>query len=256
MESRRSGSSAGDGASSTTFWWRRWIEHSRSKRWMTLPPLSPITCTSTCRGSSMSFSRNTDASPKAASASRLAPRTASAKSCGRVTTRIPRPPPPALAFTRTGKPLLGPVLPIVAGDGRHAGLLRYLLRPGFQADGVHRLRRRPDPDRSRGLDRTGKGGALGQEAVPRVDRLGAGGFYRPDDPLDVQVALGGGGRAYGESLVGEAAVHRVLVDLRVDRDRGDAQLAAGQDQAHRYLAAVRDQELAEAQRSLQLGSRF
>ena len=29
--------SAGDGDSSISFWWRRWIEHSRSPRWTTLP---------------------------------------------------------------------------------------------------------------------------------------------------------------------------------------------------------------------------
>ena len=50
--SRSSGPTAGDGASSMIFWWRRWIEHSRSKRWTTLPWVSPKTCTSTCRGRS------------------------------------------------------------------------------------------------------------------------------------------------------------------------------------------------------------
>ena len=39
-----------------------------------------MTCTSTWRGSSTSFSRNTDPSPNAASASRRAPLTASTKS--------------------------------------------------------------------------------------------------------------------------------------------------------------------------------
>ena len=30
-------SRATDGASSSSFWWRRWIEHSRSPRWTTVP---------------------------------------------------------------------------------------------------------------------------------------------------------------------------------------------------------------------------
>jgi hypothetical protein len=34
---RRSGPTAGDGASSTIFWWRRWIEHSRSPSVQTVP---------------------------------------------------------------------------------------------------------------------------------------------------------------------------------------------------------------------------
>ena len=41
---------AGEGASSMTFWLRRWIEHSRSNRWTTLPCLSPSTWISMWRG--------------------------------------------------------------------------------------------------------------------------------------------------------------------------------------------------------------
>ena len=36
----------GEGASSMTFWWRRWMLHSRSCRKTTLPCASPSTCTS------------------------------------------------------------------------------------------------------------------------------------------------------------------------------------------------------------------
>ena len=47
---RTSGVSAGDGASSSSFWLRRWIEQSRSPRWMTLPCLSARTWNSMWRG--------------------------------------------------------------------------------------------------------------------------------------------------------------------------------------------------------------
>ncbi len=40
-------STRGDGASSTIFWWRRWIEHSRSPTAHTVPCSSASTCTST-----------------------------------------------------------------------------------------------------------------------------------------------------------------------------------------------------------------
>ena len=43
-------------------------------------------------------------SPNAAAASRRAPATASSRSAGPRTTRIPRPPPPADALTSSGKP--------------------------------------------------------------------------------------------------------------------------------------------------------
>ena len=37
MRRRRPSSRAAEGASSISFWWRRWIEHSRSPRWRMLP---------------------------------------------------------------------------------------------------------------------------------------------------------------------------------------------------------------------------
>jgi hypothetical protein len=46
------GVSAGDGVSSTIFWWRRWIEHSRSNRWTQPPCVSAKTWISTWRGRS------------------------------------------------------------------------------------------------------------------------------------------------------------------------------------------------------------
>ena len=47
----------GAGASSTSFWCRRWSEQSRSQQWTTLPCESARIWTSTCRGRSMNFSR-------------------------------------------------------------------------------------------------------------------------------------------------------------------------------------------------------
>jgi len=42
----------GEGASSTSFWWRRWIEHSRSPRCTMLPLVSPMIWISMWRGAS------------------------------------------------------------------------------------------------------------------------------------------------------------------------------------------------------------
>eukprot|EP00955_Chlamydomonas_euryale_P000868 10175-Chlamydomonas_euryale.AAC.5 len=50
MCKRTSGVSAGDGASSSSFWLRRWMEQSRSPRWITLPCLSASTWNSMWRG--------------------------------------------------------------------------------------------------------------------------------------------------------------------------------------------------------------
>ena len=53
MAARRSASTTGDGDSSTIFWWRRWIEHSRSPRWTSPPWASPRIWISTWRARAM-----------------------------------------------------------------------------------------------------------------------------------------------------------------------------------------------------------
>ena len=68
-----------------------------------MPIPSARICTSMCLGRKTACSRNTLGSPKALSASRLASPSAAGSSSGLSTLRIPRPPPPATALTKTGK---------------------------------------------------------------------------------------------------------------------------------------------------------
>ena len=82
--SRVASSMPGAGASSMTFWWRRWSEQSRSNRWTTLPWLSPNTCTSIWRGLSIHFSISTTSLPNDDAASRLQLSSASSKSAARI----------------------------------------------------------------------------------------------------------------------------------------------------------------------------
>ena len=105
MRSRKLGVTAGDGASSISFWWRRCTEQSRSPRWIALPCRSANTWISMCRGSTMAFSRITVASPNAFFASDCALRSSSANSPAEPTSRMPRPPPPATALIITGQPM-------------------------------------------------------------------------------------------------------------------------------------------------------
>ena len=106
IRARSSGETAGDGASSITFWWRRCTEQSRSPRWIALPWRSAKTWISMWRGSTIARSRITSSLPKALSASLLALRSASANEPASATSRMPRPPPPAVALIITGKPTL------------------------------------------------------------------------------------------------------------------------------------------------------
>ncbi len=80
----------------------------------------------------MASSRKTVESPKALPASRWAASTASARSAGRSTLRIPRPPPPEEAFTKSGNPIWSAWAaaspgPLIAGDWHSTG------RPAFSA---------------------------------------------------------------------------------------------------------------------------
>ena len=93
---------------------------------------------------------------------------------------------------------------------------------------------------------TGKRLALGQEAVARMHRLGAGlpaGLDDLVDHADRTAAAGGGPMCDG--LVGHLDMQRVAVGVGIDRDRLDAHPARGLDDAAGDLAAVGDQDFLE-----------
>jgi hypothetical protein len=91
-------------------------------------------------------------------------------------------------------------------------------------------------------DDLGEAGVLGQEAVAGMDRVGAGDLAGRDDRRDVEIAVARRRRADADALVGEPHMHRVGVGGRMHRDRLDAQLLAGAQDAQRDLAAVGDQD--------------
>ena len=161
----------GAGASSTTFWCRRWIEQSRSPRTSTLPCLSPMTCTSMWRPRSTYGSTNTVPSPNAdsASASAAASSAGEVLGAGRPACRGRRRRRDAL--TSSGK---SPRSVVGCLEDRHAGLRHRSLGLDLGAHRVDRLGRRADPDQAGVLDRAGELGVLGQEAVAGVDGVGAG----------------------------------------------------------------------------------
>ena len=114
----------------------------------------------------------------------------------------------------------------MAGHGRDAGASRRLLRFDLVAHRLDGGRIRPDEDDAGAGQRLGKGGALGEEAIARMNRLGAGLAAGLDDPVDHQIGLRGGRGSDGDRLVGHVDVQRVGVGLGIDGDRGDAPCAA------------------------------
>ena len=88
----------------------------------------------------------------------------------------------------------------------------------------------------------GQSRVLGEEAVARIDRVGAGELCDPNDLFDREV------RAHGMApladlvaLVRLLAVQRVAVLEGEDRYRGDAEFVGGPKGANSDLAAVRDE---------------
>src|SRR4029077_6335407 len=118
------------------------------------------------------------------------------------------------------------------------------------AHDLDRLGRRADPGDARHGDRTREVRVLGEEAVTGVHTVGARLADRVDDRVGVEVTLGRGLAAEGVRLVGVARVRGVAIEVGVDRDGGDAKLAARAHHADRDLAAVRYQDLLEQPRAL------
>src|SRR5579859_543950 len=125
--------------------------------------------------------------------------------------------------------------------GAHLGGDRA--RAHLVAERVDRLRWRADPGETGGDDRPGEVGVLGQEAVPRVYRVGAGLGGHLEDLADVQVALGGGLAAESVRLVHHRDVQRVEVGFGVDADAGQPGVAAGPRDPHGNLGTIRDKDL-------------
>ena len=88
-------------------------------------------------------------------------------------------------------------------------------------------------------------GVLGEEAVARVDAVGAALVDGLEDRLGVEVALGRRLAAEGVRLVCHAHVEGVAIQIRVDGDRRDAELTARPDDPDGDFAAVCDEDLLE-----------
>ena len=88
-------------------------------------------------------------------------------------------------------------------------------------------------------------GALGEEAVARMDRLGACLEAGGDDLVDREIGLGRGGRPYRDRLIRHLDMQRILVGFGIDGDGPDAHAARRLDDATGDLAAVSDQDCLE-----------
>src|SRR5260370_13509876 len=113
----------------------------------------------------------------------------------------------------------------------------------LRAERAHRGGGRSDEPDAGGLARLRERGLLGKKTVARMKRRGAMGVRDLDDPVELEVRLGGRCGADVMRLVRVANVDRVAVRVRIDRGGRDAQLAACAHDADRDLAAIGDEDL-------------
>ena len=133
----------------------------------------------------------------------------------------------------------------ITRNRRDLGGVGELLRFDLVAHRLDGARVRTDEDDAVVLQRLTEGGALGQEAVAGMHRLGAGRLARRDDLVGEEVGLRGLRGAEVDGLVGHLDVHRVTIGVGIDRDGLDTHLARRLDDAAGDLATVGDQDLLE-----------
>ena len=133
-----------------------------------------------------------------------------------------------------------------AWDHRHAGGRQDGLRLQLVAHLANHLRGGADEREARLVAALREIRVLGEEAVARMDRVGAHRARRLEDAVDGEIRLRArrGSDVYG--FVGLGDVWRARIGVRVDGDARDPQLAHAAQHALGDLAAVGDQNFFEA----------
>ena len=245
IASRIAGSSAGDGDSSISFWWRRWIEHSRS-------PQRQDAAVLVADHLDLDVPRRRDrlldveraVRERRLGLGRARVEYASSISSGPWTSRMPLPPPPAAAFSSTGKPsssaatrasasVAAPSVPGTSGTPAAHLRLRARLVPHL----LHHVRGRADEDEVVVLARAHERRILGEESVAGMDRLAAG---RRGGGDEFACAGSSASRRRPDATAGRRAGRAARARRPSSRRRRpDAELVERADDADGDLAAVR-----------------
>ena len=120
--------------------------------------------------------------------------------------------------------------------GRHS-----LPRGDLVAHDLYRRCRGTEEDDRRLRQRTCESRVLREESVSGMHRIGADTSRGSDHRVDLQVALGRGGRAESDGLIGHGHVQRIRICVRVHRNAADSRLPQGADHPAGDLPAVGDQ---------------
>ena len=108
----------------------------------------------------------------------------------------------------------------------------------FQAKLADLRRRRTDKSDARRFTGVGKLGALGKEAIARINRLRAGLRRGRQDLVDAQIAVSGLVATERYRQISLEHVRRIAIGVGIDRYAGDAQTFQGADRPAGNFAAV------------------
>ena len=216
-------STSGEGASSTTFWCRRWMEHSRSPSAQTVPWASAMTWTSMCRRPPGTARRTpSDRRTRCRPRSRAASISPAARRSLR-TIRMPRPPPPADALISTGRSASVTRGRLQIGRIGTPGRRPSASSPRSSSPSP---RSRPGAARSRSARRRAPRGRRRRSPRGTRSRDGRRRRRRPARPRRSARPAGRsrpGACPAADRLVGLPDVRRVGVGVGVHGDGGDAQ---------------------------------
>lgn len=149
-----------------------------------------------------------------------------------------------------GQVLEALVVPVVARHNRHLSLDHDVFGGALTAHGLNGGHRRADEFDVVVFQRPGKDGVLRQEAVPRVNGLGAGGFGCSNDLVDDEVRLGGRGVPDVVGFIRHLDVHSVAIGVTEHSDGANTQAAGSFDDSAGNLTAIGDEDLVERMRQV------
>ena len=149
----------------------------------------------------------------------------------------------ALGFAREQRGVL--IFARVARHHRHAGRAHQVLGTGLAAHLAHRGGAGAHPDQSGRDHGIGKFGVLAEESEAWMDGLGTGSQRSLDDPVSAQVRIRRRRSTDPATFVGQAHMLRTRIGIGIDRNRGNAQMAAGALDTAGDLTAIGNQELGE-----------
>ena len=132
-----------------------------------------------------------------------------------------------------------------AGNQRRADRLGDAPRFDLVAERLNHVGIGADPDQAGFLHGAGEFGALRQEAVTRMHRVGARAQGDGDELGRVEIGLRRAFAAERIRLVGEPDEERVAVAVGIGDDRDDPLVTAGADDPNGDLAAIGDEQAAD-----------